>query len=73
MPEWHTEILRYMTVLSKVSNHICLIYPDKNDLAKAPDKYHQDVEWTKMAFPTGQRDRVYGFSSFRDKCVGTAE
>ncbi|KAM0747985.1 hypothetical protein T439DRAFT_87826 [Meredithblackwellia eburnea MCA 4105] len=49
--DWPKLILKYITLFQKISNHLALIYPDNEERLTNPDKFNQDLEWTRTAFP----------------------
>lgn len=48
---WAKLIFKYIVLFQKVANHLGLIYPDREDLTHNPEKYNQDQEWMRAAFP----------------------
>ncbi|GAA5839010.1 hypothetical protein JCM11251_007852 [Rhodosporidiobolus azoricus] len=65
--EWTKLIFKYICLFQKVSNHLGLIYPDKEDKEKNPQKYNQDLEWARAAFPTDWAKRKRNATSFLDQ------
>ncbi|GAA5973582.1 hypothetical protein JCM11641_007134 [Rhodosporidiobolus odoratus] len=63
---WTKLIFKYITLLQKVSNHLGLIYPDKEEKEKSPEKYNQDLEWARAAFPDDWQKRRPGVTAFLD-------
>ncbi|GAA6011499.1 hypothetical protein JCM10207_002640 [Rhodosporidiobolus poonsookiae] len=64
--EWPKLIFKYIMLFQKVSNHLALIYPDKEDKEKNADKYLQDLEWVRAAFPEDYDRRKLGGMSYLD-------
>lgn len=48
---------QYISLFQKVSNHLALLYPDKED---TPVKYEQDLAYMKEAFPLDHHTRRHG-------------
>ncbi|GAA5862724.1 hypothetical protein JCM3774_001897 [Rhodotorula dairenensis] len=48
---WSKLIFKYIVLFQKVANHLGLIYPDREDLVNNKEKYLQDTEWMRAAFP----------------------
>ncbi|GAA5858616.1 hypothetical protein JCM8547_001393 [Rhodosporidiobolus lusitaniae] len=63
---WTKLIFKYIILLQKVSNHLGLIYPDKEDKEKNIEKYEQDLEWVRAAFPDDWQKRRPGATAFLD-------
>ncbi|CDR48662.1 hypothetical protein NBRC10512_001376 [Rhodotorula toruloides] len=64
--KWTKLIFKYITLFAKVSNHLGLIYPDKEDKTTNPTKYEQDLEWARAAFPDDFEKRTPGPMAFLD-------
>ncbi|BGP19952.1 hypothetical protein JCM10213_006729 [Rhodosporidiobolus nylandii] len=64
--QWTKLIFKYITLFQKVSNHLGLIYPDKEDKEKNLEKYEQDLEWARAAFPDDHHKRKPGATAFLD-------
>ncbi|GEM11524.1 RAD26-like SNF2 family DNA-dependent ATPase [Rhodotorula toruloides] len=64
--KWTKLIFKYITLFAKVSNHLGLIYPDKEDKTINPTKYEQDLEWARAAFPDDFEKRTPGPMAFLD-------
>ncbi|KAH8920948.1 hypothetical protein BT69DRAFT_371018 [Atractiella rhizophila] len=56
---WSQEIFKYLNLFQKISNHLILIYPDREVLRNDPDMYAQTVEWVQTAFPDDHQERRY--------------
>lgn len=56
---WVRRILPYVTVFKKISNHLALTYPNKQD---KPEKYEQDKMFIKKMFPNDYLHREHHFS-----------
>ncbi|TKA50153.1 hypothetical protein B0A53_06428 [Rhodotorula sp. CCFEE 5036] len=54
---WAKLIFKYIVLFQKVANHLGLIYPDREDLTHNPEKYNQDREWMRAAFPDDHQSR----------------
>ncbi|GAA5907695.1 hypothetical protein JCM6882_008950 [Rhodosporidiobolus microsporus] len=67
--EWTKLIFKYICLFQKVSNHLGLIYPDKQDREKNAEKYNQDLEWARAAFPTDWAKRKRNATSFLDETL----
>ncbi|GAA5896419.1 hypothetical protein JCM5296_002726 [Sporobolomyces johnsonii] len=63
---WTKLIFKYIVLFQKVSNHLALIYPDKRDRQNDEDKYQQDLEWARAAFPDDYEKRQPGRTAFSD-------
>ncbi|GAA5874343.1 hypothetical protein JCM1840_001353 [Sporobolomyces johnsonii] len=63
---WTRLIFKYIVLFQKVSNHLALIYPDKRDRQNDEDKYQQDLEWARAAFPDDYEKRQPGRTAFSD-------
>ncbi|GAA6005259.1 uncharacterized protein JCM10292_005359 [Rhodotorula paludigena] len=64
--KWTQLIFKYITLFQKVSNHLSLIYPDKEDKTHNPTKYAQDLEWVRAAFPDDWQERKPGLALYLD-------
>ncbi|ORY86023.1 P-loop containing nucleoside triphosphate hydrolase protein [Leucosporidium creatinivorum] len=58
--DWSKMIFKYMDLFRKISNHLALIYPDKEDKKTNPAKYQQDLAWVQAAFPDDWQNRKLG-------------
>ncbi|KAL8293046.1 hypothetical protein RQP46_000740 [Phenoliferia psychrophenolica] len=68
-PLWYKLILKYITLFQKISNHLELIYPDNEEKVSNPDKYNQDLEWARIAFPNDASKRTRSGLSSLDKTL----
>ncbi|KAL8291266.1 hypothetical protein RQP46_002244 [Phenoliferia psychrophenolica] len=53
-PNWTELIFKYISLFQKVSNHLALLYPNRED---APEKVKQEESIMKVAFPNDYRNR----------------
>ncbi|SCZ94830.1 BZ3500_MvSof-1268-A1-R1_Chr12-1g03686 [Microbotryum saponariae] len=67
--DWSEHIFRYMHAFGKVSNHLALIYPNKDDSQKNPTKYELDVRILKAAFPEDWKGRSLGPGTALDESL----
>ncbi|KDE05890.1 hypothetical protein MVLG_03703 [Microbotryum lychnidis-dioicae p1A1 Lamole] len=67
--DWSEHIFRYMHAFGKVSNHLALIYPNKDDSQKNLTKYELDVRILKAAFPEDWKGRSLGPGTALDESL----
>ncbi|SCV72976.1 BQ2448_6901 [Microbotryum intermedium] len=67
--DWSDKIFRYMHAFGKVSNHLALIYPKKDDFQKNPTKYALDVGILRAAFPDDWKRRSLGPGTALDESL----
>ncbi|KPV71875.1 uncharacterized protein RHOBADRAFT_56261 [Rhodotorula graminis WP1] len=58
--EWTKLIFKYISLFQGVSNHLALMYPNREDKRKEPERYEQAVSWMQTAFPDDWQDRKPG-------------
>ncbi|BGP43320.1 hypothetical protein JCM10450v2_007470 [Rhodotorula kratochvilovae] len=58
--EWTKLIFKYISLFQGVSNHLALMYPNREDKRKDPERYEQACSWMQVAFPDDWRQRKPG-------------
>ncbi|GAA5906753.1 hypothetical protein JCM8208_006377 [Rhodotorula glutinis] len=58
--EWTKLIFKYVSLFQGVSNHLALMYPNREEKRKEPERYEQAVSWMQTAFPDDWQNRKPG-------------